>query len=71
MNIATVLHSSEPDSMIRKHNGISSVDKRKAIVSGESGLTRAPSTDRDVKRRYSNGRSLDVVFKNGYKKSGI
>jgi hypothetical protein len=34
-------------------------------------LTRAPMTPKDVRRRYSNGRVLDVVFKNGYKNSGI
>lgn len=34
-------------------------------------LTRAPMTPREVSRRYSNGRVLDVVFKNGYKNSGM
>ena len=34
-------------------------------------LTKAPMTPRDVRRRYSNGRVFDVVFKNGYKKRGI
>lgn len=34
-------------------------------------LTRAPMTPRDVRRRYSKGRVLDVVFKKGYKKRGI
>lgn len=34
-------------------------------------LTRAPITPREVSRRYSNGRVLDVVFRNGYKKRGI
>ena len=28
-------------------------------------------TPREVRRRYSNGRVLDVVFKNGYRKRGI
>jgi hypothetical protein len=28
-------------------------------------------TPREVRRRYSNGRVLEVVFKNGYKKRGI
>jgi hypothetical protein len=34
-------------------------------------LTRAPMTPREVRRRYSNGRVFEVVFKNGYKKRGI
>ena len=34
-------------------------------------FTRAPITPSDVKRRYSNGRCLDTVFKNGYKQSGM
>lgn len=34
-------------------------------------FTNAPITPRLVKRRYSNGRVLDTVCKNGYKKSGI
>lgn len=48
-----------------------SVDKRKLITSEESFLTRAPITPRDVRRRYSKGRDLDVVLRNGYRKSGI
>jgi hypothetical protein len=42
-------------------------------LEGTSGLTltRAPMTPREVRRRYSKGRVLDVVFKNGYKKRGI
>ena len=28
-------------------------------------------TPREVRRRYSNGRVLEVVFKNGYRKRGI
>lgn len=34
-------------------------------------LTRAPMTPREVRRRYSKGRVLEVVFKKGYKKRGI
>lgn len=34
-------------------------------------LTRAPMTPREVRRRYSKGRVLDVVFRKGYKKRGI
>ena len=34
-------------------------------------MTKAPITPREVRRRYSNGRVLEVVFKKGYKKSGI
>jgi len=57
--------------MMRRHKGIISVDKRKLITSEESFLTRAPITPREVRRKYSNGLDLDVVFKNGYRKSGI
>jgi hypothetical protein len=42
-----------------------SVVRRKLMTSDESFLTRAPMTPRLVKRRYSNGRDLDVVFKKG------
>lgn len=41
------------------------------MTSELSFLTRAPITPRDVRRRYSNGRDLEVVFRNGYKNSGI
>jgi hypothetical protein len=34
-------------------------------------LTNAPMTPRDVSRRYSNGLDFDVVFKKGYRKSGM
>lgn len=34
-------------------------------------LTSAPMTPRDVNRKYSKGRFLLVVFRKGYKKSGI
>jgi len=71
MKIATVLLSSEPVSMIRRHNGIISVVRRKLITSDESFLTRAPMTPREVSRRYSKGRDLEVVLRKGYKKSGI
>ncbi len=71
MKIATVLLSSEPVSMMRRHNGMISVVRRKLITSDESFLTRAPITPRDVNRRYSKGLDLDVVLRNGYKKSGM
>lgn len=48
-----------------------SVDKRKLITSLLSFLTNAPITPRLVNRKYSNGRVLLVVFKNGYKNKGI
>jgi len=41
------------------------------IVKGCRTLTRAPMTPREVRRRYSKGRVLEVVFRNGYKKRGI
>jgi len=65
------LESSEPVSMIRRHKGMISVVRRNSIVGGESDFTSAPMTPREVRRRYSNGRNLDVVFKNGYKKRGM
>lgn len=48
-----------------------SVVKRKLITSVESFFTSAPITPRDVSRRYSNGRDLEVVLRNGYRKSGM
>jgi hypothetical protein len=57
--------------MMRRHNGIISVVRRKLITSDESFLTRAPMTPREVSRRYSKGRDLEVVLRKGYKKSGI
>src|SRR6187402_3528791 len=71
MKIATVLLSSDPVSIIRRHNGMISVVRRKLITSDESFLTSAPMTPREVNRRYSKGLDLDVVFRKGYKKSGI
>jgi len=41
------------------------------MVGGESDLTSAPMTPREVNRRYSNGRLFEVVFKKGYRKRGI
>lgn len=41
------------------------------MTSELSFLTKAPITPRDVRRRYSNGRDFEVVFRNGYKNSGI
>lgn len=71
MNIATVLDSSDPVSMIRRQSGIISVVSRKCMTSEESFLTSAPITPRLVSLRYSKGRDFEVVFKNGYKNSGI
>lgn len=34
-------------------------------------FTRAPMTPKEVRRRYSKGRVLEVVFKKGYKNKGI
>lgn len=71
MKMATVLLSSEPVSMIRRQSGMISVDSRKVMTWELSDcLTSAPMTPREVRRRYSNGLVLEVVFKNGYKKSG-
>lgn len=71
MKIATVLLSSEPVSMIRRHSGMISVVRRKLMTSELSFLTSAPITPSDVKRRYSKGRDFEVVLRNGYKNSGI
>lgn len=71
MNIATVLLNSDPVSMIRRQSGIISVVSRKFMTSDESFLTSAPITPREVSRRYSNGRDLEVVLRKGYKKRGI
>lgn len=65
MKIATVLLSSEPVSIIRRHKGMISVVKRKLMTSDESFLTRAPITPREVNRRYSKGLDLEVVLRNG------
>jgi len=71
MNVATVLESSLPDSIMRKHKGIISVVNKKLITSCSSVFTRAPITPRLVSRRYSKGRVLLTVCKKGYKKSGM
>ena len=71
MKIATVLLSSDPVSIIRRHRGMISVVRRKLITSEESFLTRAPITPREVSLRYSNGRDFEVVLRNGYRKRGI
>ena len=66
MKMATVLLSSLPVSMMRRHSGMISVDRRKLMTSLLSFcLTRAPMTPSDVRRRYSNGRVLLVVLRNG------
>ena len=69
--MATVLLSSEPVSMMRRHRGIISVVRRKLMTSEESFLTKAPMTPRLVSRKYSKGLDFDVVFRNGYRKSGM
>lgn len=72
MKIATVFDNSDPVSMIRKHNGMISVDNRKVITSALSFcLTKAPMTPREVNRKYSKGLVFDVVLRNGYRKSGM
>jgi hypothetical protein len=71
IKIATVLESSEPVSMMRRQRGIISVESRNSIVGGESDFTSAPMTPREVRRRYSNGRDLEVVLRKGYRKSGM
>jgi hypothetical protein len=42
-----------------------SVVRRKLMTSEESFFTSAPMTPSDVRRRYSKGRDLEVVFRNG------
>ena len=71
MKMATVLLSSEPVSIMRRHSGMISVVNKKLITSEESFLTRAPMTPRDVSRRYSKGRDLEVVLRKGYRNRGI
>jgi hypothetical protein len=51
--------------MMRRQRGIISVVRRKLITSDESFFTRAPMTPSDVRRRYSNGRDFEVVFRKG------
>lgn len=65
MKMATVLLSSEPVSMIRRHRGMISVVRRKLMTSVESFLTKAPMTPSEVRRRYSKGRDFDVVLRKG------
>ena len=69
--MATVLLSSEPLSMIRRHRGMISVVSRKLITSCSSVLTRAPITPREVSLKYSKGRVLLTVWRNGYRYSGM
>ena len=71
IKINTVLDNSFPESIIRKHRGTISVDKRKSITSIPSFLIRAPITPRQVKRKYSNERPLWLAFKQGYRYKGI
>lgn len=71
MNVATVLLSSDPLSMMVRQSGTISVVNRNVITSCSSVFTRAPMTPRLVRRRYSNGRVFDMVDRNGYKYNGI
>lgn len=71
MKVATVCDSSVPRSIILKQRGMISVYNRKLITSLSSIFTRAPITPRDVSLKYSKGRPLLTVFKNGYKKRGM
>mmetsp|Transcript_3544 Transcript_3544/g.5536 ORF Transcript_3544/g.5536 Transcript_3544/m.5536 type:complete len:200 (+) Transcript_3544:655-1254(+) len=71
MNVATVLDSSLPNSIVRRHSGMISVESRKLITSVSSTLTSAPMTPREVRRRYSKGRVLLTVLRNGYRNSGM
>src|SRR5436853_7437476 len=43
----------------------------KPEVEDGSFLTSAPITPREERRKYSNGRDLEVVLRNGYRKRGI
>lgn len=70
INVATVLLSSEPLSMMRKQSGMISVVSKNVITSCSSVFTKAPITPKLVNRRYSNGRVLLTVCKNGYKNNG-
>ena len=71
MNVATVLDSSLPSSMVLRHSGMISVESKKLITSVSSTLTSAPMTPRDVSRRYSNGLVLLTVFRKGYRNRGM
>lgn len=65
MKMATVLLNSEPVSMMRRQRGMISVVRRKLMTSEESFFTRAPITPKEVRRRYSKGRDLEVVLRKG------
>lgn len=65
IKVATVLLSSEPLSMMRKQSGIISVVSRNVITSCSSVFTNAPITPKLVNLRYSNGRVLLTVCRNG------
>jgi hypothetical protein len=71
MKVATVLDSSDPDSIMRRHRGMISVVSKKLMTSCSSVLTSAPITPKLVRRKYSNGLVLLTVCKNGYKYNGI
>lgn len=65
MKMATVLLNSEPVSIMRRQRGMISVVRRKLMTSEESFFTRAPITPKEVRRRYSKGRDLEVVLRKG------
>ena len=71
INIATVLLSSEPVSIILRHSGMISVVRRKLMTSDESFLTSAPITPKEVSLKYSKGLDLEVVLRNGYRNKGM
>lgn len=71
MKMATVLESSEEDSMILRHNGTISVLSKNVITSCESFLTNAPITPNEVNLKYSKVLCLEVVFRKGKRKRGI
>lgn len=67
MNVATVCERSVPRSMILRQSGMISVWSKKWITTGSSTFTSAPTTPKEVSRRYSNERPFETVFKNGYR----
>ena len=71
MNVATVLDSSWPFFMIRRHRGMISVCMRKLMASESSPFTNAPITPRLVTLRFSNDFYLFEVLRKGYKNRGI
>ena len=56
---------------IRQNKKNSIGNKIKQVFDEKNTFTSAPMTPSDVKRRYSKGRCLDTVFRNGYKYKGM